>query len=67
MHQREIRANIAALPPLQQQETEKNPSELKKILGSDEEETKEEEAPITVSASLPNAEGSSAAASAKSD
>ncbi|EGZ28212.1 hypothetical protein PHYSODRAFT_436917, partial [Phytophthora sojae] len=43
MHQREIRASITALPPLQQQETEKNPAELQKILCSEEEETKEDE------------------------
>eukprot|EP00644_Phytophthora_capsici_P002246 jgi/Phyca11/507414/fgenesh2_kg.PHYCAscaffold_27_\ len=43
MHEKEIKANIAALPPLQQQEIEKNPAELKKILGSEEEETKEDD------------------------
>ncbi|GMF45990.1 unnamed protein product [Phytophthora fragariaefolia] len=48
----EINASLAALPPLQQQETEKNPTELKKILGSEEEETKEDEdSPVLESAS----------------
>ncbi|CAH0489341.1 unnamed protein product [Peronospora farinosa] len=55
MHQREIKENIVALPPLQQQETEKNPSELQKIIGSDEEETKEDKIPRIVSTSSPNA------------
>ncbi|UIZ26617.1 hypothetical protein KXD40_002010 [Peronospora effusa] len=55
MHQREIKENIVALPPLQQQETEKNPSELQKIIGSDEEETKEDKISRIVSTSSPNA------------
>lgn len=42
MHQIENKARINSLPPLQQQETEKNPDEMKKILGVDEEETKED-------------------------
>ncbi|KAK1948243.1 hypothetical protein P3T76_000533 [Phytophthora citrophthora] len=61
MHQKEIKANLAALPPLQQQETEKNPAELKKILGSEEEETKEDdETPATDSDPPVNADAASA-------
>ncbi|KAL4169932.1 hypothetical protein KRP22_010843 [Phytophthora ramorum] len=61
MHQREIRANIAALPPLQQQETEINPTELRNILGSEEEETKEDEGSLaTESTALAAAAAASA-------
>jgi hypothetical protein len=68
MHQREIRASITALPPLQQRETEKNPTEMKKILGSEEEETKEEEElPTAKSDSSPSDANGSATANVTSD
>ncbi|OWZ24849.1 hypothetical protein PHMEG_00030 [Phytophthora megakarya] len=52
MHQKEVKT---ALPPLQQQETEKNPTELKKILGPEEEEMKEDdESPTTSSMPSPD-------------
>ncbi|KAE8911047.1 hypothetical protein PF005_g10481 [Phytophthora fragariae] len=54
MHQREIRESITTLPPLQQQETEKNPIELKKILGSEEEETKEDEGSSAIESASPS-------------
>ncbi|KAG6609882.1 uncharacterized protein IUM83_00504 [Phytophthora cinnamomi] len=60
MHQREIRASITALPPLQQQETEKNPAELKKILGSEEEETKEDEGSPAPTSAPPSDDDTSA-------
>ncbi|KAG3064577.1 hypothetical protein PI124_g22484 [Phytophthora idaei] len=64
MHQKEIRASITSLPPLQQQETDKNPAELKEILGSEEEETKEDNAVPVVADSVPaNADAGSAVAS----
>ncbi|KAF1795037.1 hypothetical protein GQ600_17247 [Phytophthora cactorum] len=64
MHQKEIRASITSLPPLQQQETDKNPAELKEILGSEEEETKEDNAVPVVADSVPaNADAGSAIAS----
>ncbi|TDH65087.1 uncharacterized protein CCR75_006640 [Bremia lactucae] len=40
MHQKETNPSTITLSPLQQLDTEKNPAELKKILGSEEEETK---------------------------
>uniref|UniRef100_H3HBQ3 Uncharacterized protein n=1 Tax=Phytophthora ramorum TaxID=164328 RepID=H3HBQ3_PHYRM len=56
-----MRANIAALPPLQQQETEINPTELRNILGSEEEETKEDEGSLaTESTALAAAAAASA-------
>ncbi|CAI5733537.1 unnamed protein product [Peronospora destructor] len=61
MHQCEIKERIAALPPLQQQETEKNPSELQKILGSNEEETKEDEISRIASTLSPNTDSGSEA------
>ncbi|KAG7393567.1 hypothetical protein PHYPSEUDO_007404 [Phytophthora pseudosyringae] len=70
MHQKEIRANIAVgvLPPLQQQETEKNPAELKKILGSEEEELKEDdESPATDSVPPAKADSDSVVASVTSE
>ncbi|ETI37607.1 hypothetical protein F441_16210 [Phytophthora nicotianae CJ01A1] len=65
MHQKEIKANTTPLPPLQQQETEKNPAELKKILGSEEEETKEDDvSPTNDSVAPANADGGATVASA---
>ncbi|KAI9995537.1 hypothetical protein PInf_012602 [Phytophthora infestans] len=67
MHQKEIQETINSLPPLQQQETETNPAELKKILGSEEEETKEDDvhvSPVSDSAVTPvNADAGSTVAS----
>ncbi|KAG7400266.1 hypothetical protein PHYBOEH_006403 [Phytophthora boehmeriae] len=48
MHQREAQEIASTMPPLQQQETEKNPTELKMILGPEEEETKEDDEPAPV-------------------
>ncbi|KAF4325020.1 hypothetical protein BBO99_00000588 [Phytophthora kernoviae] len=48
MHQHEAKENANTMPPLQQQETEKNPTELKKILGPEEEETKEDDGPAPI-------------------
>ena len=62
MHQREIEASTAAVPPLRQQEPEQNRSVLQMILGSDEEETKEEKATMT-----PAVDVSSTSASANED
>ena len=67
MHQCEIKERNATLSLLQQQESEKNPSELQKILGSDEEETKEEAISKIVSTSSPNADGGSEAVTASSE
>ncbi|CAH0477347.1 unnamed protein product [Peronospora belbahrii] len=67
MHQCEKKKKTAFLPSLQQQETEKNPSELKKIIVSDEEETKEDEMARIESVMSPIAGDGSAAASALSD
>ena len=67
MHQCEIKERNATLSLLQQQESEKNPSELQKILGSDEEETKEEAISKIVSTSSPNADGGSETVTASSE
>ncbi|KAL7691321.1 hypothetical protein Plhal304r1_c009g0034761 [Plasmopara halstedii] len=63
MHQCKLKSSISSsMPPLQQQETEKDPIEMKKILGSEEETKEDETSPAPESNTDANAISSKASA-----